>query len=330
MSNLTLVREFILMGFPADESLSILHSLLFSLIYSCSLMGNVLIIIIITWAQHLHTPMYFFLKNLSFLDLCMISVTVPKSIANSVTQDHSISFRGCATQVFFFILTVATELHLLTVMSFDRYTAICRPLHYDLIMNRCLCVQMTAGSWLGGFLFGVMHTASTFSFSFCGSNVIHQFFCDIPQLLAISCSKSFLRETVTILVGVVVGTFCFMFVVITYVYIFSTVRNIPSSEGRSKAFSTCIPHLLVFVLFLSSAMFAYLKPTSESPSITNLVISVFYTMVGPTLNPVIYSLRNSTMKMAVGMLLGKCSSKWKSLLAANQLLSELKIIFHIL
>ncbi|XP_055968265.1 olfactory receptor 14A16-like [Sorex fumeus] len=288
MSNLTLVREFILMGFPADESLSMLHSLLFSLIYSCSLMGNVLIIIIISWAQHLHTPMYFFLKNLSFLDLCMISVTVPKSIANSVTQDHSISFRGCATQVFFFILTAATELHLLTVMSFDRYTAICHPLHYDLIMNRDLCVQMMAGSWVGGFLVALMHTASTFSLSFCGSSVIHQFFCDIPQLLAISCSESLLRETVTILIGVVLDSSCFIFIVITYVYIFSTIRKIPSSEGRSKSFSTCIPHLVVVVLFLSTAVFAYLKPISESPSISDFVISMFYTMVPPTLNPIIY------------------------------------------
>ncbi|XP_012788880.1 olfactory receptor 14A16-like [Sorex araneus] len=302
MSNLTLVREFILMGFPADESLSILHSLLFSLIYSCSLMGNTLIIIIISWAQHLHTPMYFFLKNLSFLDLCMISVTVPKSIANSVTQDHSISFLGCATQVFLFILTAATELHLLTVMSFDRYAAICHPLHYDLIMNRGLCVQMTAGSWVGGFLVSLMHTASTFSLSFCDSNVIHQFFCDIPQLLAISCSESLLIETIPILLGVLVDTCCFVSIVITYVYIFSTVRKIPSSEGRSKAFSTCIPHLVVVVLFLTTGIFAYMKPTSKSPSISNLVISVFYTMVPPTLNPIIYSLRNSAMKMAVRML----------------------------
>ncbi|XP_055968307.1 olfactory receptor 14A16-like [Sorex fumeus] len=308
MSNLTLVREFILMGFPADESLSMLHSLLFSLIYSCSLMGNVLIIIIITWAQHLHTPMYFFLKNLSFLDLCVISVTVPKSIANSVTQDHSISFRGCATQVFFFVLTVATELHLLTVMSFDRYTAICRPLHYDLIMNRGLCVQMMAGSWVGGFLVALMHTASTFSLSFCDSNVIHQFFCDIPQLLAISCSESLLRETVTILIGVVLDSSCFIFIVISYVYIFSTVRKIPSSEGRSKTFSTCIPHLVVIVLFLSSAMFAYLKPTSESPSFSDIFISVFYTVVEPTLNPIIYSLRNNAMKMAARMLLRRIFS----------------------
>nr|XP_004611667.1 unnamed protein product [Sorex araneus] len=302
ISNLTSVREFILMGFPTSENLSILNSLFFSLIYCYALMGNILIITITTWAQNLRTPMYFFLKNLSFLDLCMISVTVPKSIANSVTQDHSISFLGCATQVFLFILTAATELHLLTVMSFDRYAAICHPLHYDLIMNRGLCVQMTAGSWVGGFLLALMHTASTFSLSFCDSNVIHQFFCDIPQLLAISCSESLLRETVPILINVLTDTCCFTFIVISYVYIFSTVRKIPSSGGRSKSFSTYIPHLVVVLLFLSAGAFAYLKPISESPSISDFVVSVFYTMVPPTLNPIIYSLRNSAMKIAVGML----------------------------
>ncbi|XP_055968302.1 olfactory receptor 14A16-like [Sorex fumeus] len=302
MSNLTFVREFILMGIPTDENLSILNSLFFSLIYFYTLMGNILIITITTWAQHLHTPMYFFLKNLSFLDLCMISVTVPKSIANSVTQDHSISFLGCVTQVFLLILTATTELHLLTVMSFDRYTTICHPLHYDLIMIRGLCVQMVTGSWVGGLLFGVMHTASTFSLSFCGSSVIHQFFCDIPQLLAISCSESLLRETVTILINVFLDTCCFIFIVISYVYIFSTIRKIPSSEGRSKSFSTCIPHLEVVVLFLSAAVFAYLKPISESPSISDFVISMFYTMVPPTLKTIIYSLRNNALKMAVVML----------------------------
>ncbi|XP_007537921.1 olfactory receptor 14A16-like [Erinaceus europaeus] len=303
VANLTIVREFILLGFPNSENVSILHSVFFSLIYSCALMGNVLIIIITTVDQHLHSPMYFFLKNLSFLDLCLISVTVPKSIANSLTHNSSISLCGCVVQVFLLIFSLATELHLLTVMSFDRYAAICHPLHYEVIMNRNMCVQLTAMSWLGGCLIAVMHTAGTFSLSYCESNVVHQFFCDIPQLLAISCSESLIAELVPIFISVLVDMCCFIFIVISYLYIFCTVKKISSTEGQLKAYYTCVPHLVVVLLFVSTGFFAYLKPTSDSPSISDLIISMFYTMVPPTFNPIIYSLRNHAMKMAVGILL---------------------------
>ncbi|XP_004479547.2 olfactory receptor 14A16-like [Dasypus novemcinctus] len=304
MTNITVVTEFILMGFPTKHNMHILQSALFSFIYLWALMGNFLINMIITLDQHLHTPMYFFLKNLSFLDLCLISVTIPKSILNSLTQKNSISFLGCVIQVFLFVSLGATEMFLLTMMSFDRYAAICHPLHYEVIMNMDKCKQMAAMSWLGGGLTAVMHTAGTFSFSFCGCNVVHQFFCDIPQLLAISCSENLIREIVPILISVVLGFCCFVFIVISYAYIFSSVKKISSTEGQSKAYSTCLPHLLVVVLFLSTAFTAYLKPTSASPSISDIVISVFYTVVPPTLNPVIYCLRNKAMKMALGMLLG--------------------------
>ncbi|XP_054554451.1 olfactory receptor 14A16-like [Talpa occidentalis] len=210
--------------------MAFLHPLLFSLIYMYALLGNGLIILITTLDQHLHTPMYFFLRNLSFLDLCLISATVPKSIANSLRHSSSISFPGCVVQVFLIVFSVGAELTLLTVMSLDRYAAICHPLHYDVIMSRVRCAQLTAVSWLGGGLIGLMNTAGTFSLSFCGSNVVHQFFCDVPQLLAISCSGNLLSELVPILISVVLSICYFIFIVISYVHIFSAVRKIPSTE----------------------------------------------------------------------------------------------------
>nr|XP_012607739.1 olfactory receptor 14A16-like [Microcebus murinus] len=312
MTNLTAVTEFMLMGFSSNHNMYILHSVLFSLVYVCALMGNVLVIMVTTLDHHLHTPMYFFLKNLSFLDLCLISVTAPKSIANSLINDNSISFLGCVSQVFLLLFSASAELILLTVMSFDRYAAICHPLHYDIIMNRGTCVRAAAVSWLYGGLIAVMHTAGTFSLSYCRSNMVHQFFCDIPQLLAISCSENLMREIVPIFINVVLDFCCFIFIIITYVCIFSTVKKIPSTEGQSKAYSTCFPHLVVVVLFLSTGFIAYLKPPSRFPLISDLVISVFYTMMPPALNPIIYSLKNKAMKMALQMLIEEISPKSKS------------------
>nr|XP_036863226.1 olfactory receptor 14A16-like [Manis javanica] len=302
-TNLTAVTEFILIGFSTNENMHMLHSVLFTLIYFFALMENVLIIMIITLDKRLCTPMYFFLKNLSFLDLCLVTFTIPKSIANSLTHSDSISFPGCVAQVFLLVFLTTAELNLLTVMCFDRYAAICHPLHYEVVMNVNMRIQLTAVSWLGGGLIAIMHTASTFSLSYCGSNVVHHFFCDIPQLLAISCSENIIREIVPILISVVLDICCFIFIIISYVYIFYTVKKMPSTEGQSKAFSTCLPHLIVIVLFLSTGFSAYLRPISQAPSIFDLVISVFYTMAPPTFNPMIYSLRNNTIKKSLEMLL---------------------------
>ncbi|XP_037374281.1 olfactory receptor 14A16-like, partial [Talpa occidentalis] len=306
----TAVTEFILLGFPTQGTMGFLYPLLFSLVYLCALLGNGLIVLITTLDRHLHTPMYFFLRSLSFSDLCLISATVPKSIANSLKHSSSISFPGCVLQVFMLFVSGATELTLLTVMSLDHYAAICHPLHYDVIMSRDRCVQLTAVSWLGGGLYAVMNTAGTFSLSYCVSNVVHQFFCDVPQLLAISCSGNLINELVPIFISVTLDMSCFIFIVISYVHIFSAVRKIPSTEGKAKAYSACLPHLLVVVLFVSTAFFAYLKPTSGTPSMSDLVISMFYTVVPPTFNPVIYSLRNQAMKSAVGRLMkGRYTNK---------------------
>ncbi|XP_037377971.2 olfactory receptor 14A16-like [Talpa occidentalis] len=228
--NLTIVTEFVLLGFPTQGTMGFLHSLLFSLVYLCALLGNRLIVLITTLDRHLHTPMYFFLRSLSFTDLCLISAIVPKSIANSVRHSSSISFPGCVLQVFMVIISAGAEMSLLTVMSLGRYAAICHPLHYDVIMSRDRCMHLTAVSWLGGGLHAVMLTAGTFSLSFCGSNVVHQFFCDVPQLLAISCSGNLMNKLVPILISVVWSICCFVFIVISYVHIFSAVRKIPSTE----------------------------------------------------------------------------------------------------
>ncbi|XP_038599381.1 olfactory receptor 14A16-like [Tachyglossus aculeatus] len=314
MTNVTTVMEFLLLGFSEVRDLQLVHAALFLLLYLMALMGNLLIIAITTLDRRLHAPMYFFLRNLSILDLCLITVTVPKSIHNSLTNDRSISFLGCVLQVFLALSSIFTELVILTVMSYDRYVAICHPLHYEVIMNRGACVKMATASWLSGGLSAVLHTASTFSLSFCGSNVVGQFFCDIPQLLTISCSPDLFREVVPICVNVAFDFCCFVGIIMSYIHIMATVLRIPATEGRTKAFSTCLPHLVVITLFLSMGFFAYLKTPSDSPSVMDLVVSVFYTAVPPVLNPLIYSLRNRDMKVTVGKFLkGKFCTREKSL-----------------
>ncbi|XP_051846872.1 olfactory receptor 14A16-like [Antechinus flavipes] len=299
MANYTIINSFLLMSFSDIWELQILHAVLFSLIYLAALMGNLLIILVTTMDHHLHTPMYFFLKHLSFIDLCYISVTVPKSIFISLTQSNSISIPECATQVCFVLLFVCAELALLTVMSYDRYAAICCPLHYDTLMNRETCVQMAAASWVSGSLSGIMHTVSTFSAPFCKARELGQFFCEIPHLLKLSCSQPNFAEIGTTITTTILGLGCFFYIVISYVYIFSTVLRMPSTGGRSKAFFTCLPHLIVTTVFFTTAFVAHIKPTSDTPSVLDLLVSVFYVVVPPTLNPVIYSLRNKDMKAAL-------------------------------
>ncbi|XP_006894062.1 PREDICTED: putative olfactory receptor 14L1-like [Elephantulus edwardii] len=297
--NRTEVTEFLLMGFSDSLDIQTLHAGLFLLVYLAALLGNLLIIMLTSVDDQLQIPMYFFLRNLSFLDFCYISVTVPKFIVNSLTHDNSISFSGCALQAFFFMDLACTEVAILTVMSYDRYVAIFQPLHYEVIMNHGTCVKMMVMSWLSGVIGGVMHVTATFSLPFCGSNVVHQFFCDIPQLLSLLDAKAiFIEIGITIFITSLV-IICFVSITLSYVSIFSTILKIPSKEGRSKMFSTCIPHLIVVALFMISGSIAYVKPISNSPSVLDLLLSVLYTVVPPTLNPIIYSLRNKEMKAAL-------------------------------
>ncbi|XP_039353655.1 olfactory receptor 14A16-like [Mauremys reevesii] len=303
MSNRTTVTEFLLLGFSDVRELQILHFVMFLVIYLAALVGNLLIIIVVSFDHHLHTPMYFFLMNLSILDIGSISVPVPKSMANSLMNTRSISYSGCVTQVFFFMFFAVTEYSLLTIMAYDRYIAICQPLHYERVMNRRACVQMAASAWMSVFVYTALHTGNTFSLSFCGGNMVDQFFCEIPQLLKLACSDSYLHETGVIVFSVCLGLGCFVFIVVSYVQIFTTVLRIPSVLGRQKAFSTCLPHLVVVSFFLCTAIFAYLNPSSSSTSGLNIMVAVLYSVMPPVMNPIIYSMRNKEIKAALKKLI---------------------------
>uniref|UniRef100_A0A663DWM3 Olfactory receptor n=2 Tax=Aquila chrysaetos chrysaetos TaxID=223781 RepID=A0A663DWM3_AQUCH len=299
MPNSSSITQFLLLEFADTRELQLLHFWLFLGIYLAALLGNGLIIIAVACDRHLHTPMYFFLLNLSLLDLGSISTTVPKSMANSLWDTRDISYYGCAAQVSTFVLFVTGEFYLLTVMAYDRYVAICKPLHYGTLLGSRACANMAAAAWGGGFLSAVGHTANTFSLPLCQGNTIDQFFCELPQILKLSCSDSYLREVGLLVFCLCSGIGCFVFIVLSYVQIFRAVLRIPSEQGRHKAFSTCLPHLAVVSLFLSTVLFAYLKPTSTSSPSLNLVMAVLYSVVPPALNPLIYSMRNQEIKDAI-------------------------------
>nr|XP_036864747.1 olfactory receptor 14C36-like [Manis javanica] len=298
MANSTMVTEFLLMGFAEVLELRVLHALLFLLMYLATLLGNLLIISATTLDQNLHTPMYFFLRNLSIVDMCYVSVTVPNACVNSLTDNRTISVAGCAAQTFFVVLFATSELLFLTIMARDRYVAICQPLHYPIIMNHQFCVWTTLVSLLSGLIYAGVHTGNTFRLSFCQSNVVHQFFCDIPSLLSLSCSDTFSNELLILIFAMGVGGGCFIFIAMSYLSIFSTVLKFPTRE-RGKAFSTCIPHLLVFSVFLGSGSCVYLRPSGASDTVLDMILSVLYTIVPPFLNPIIYSLRNKQVKGAL-------------------------------
>ncbi|NXV83116.1 O14J1 protein, partial [Atlantisia rogersi] len=299
MSNSSSSTQFLLLAFADTRDLQLLHFWFFLGIYLAALLGNGLIITSIACDQRLHTPMYFFLLNLSILDLGSISTTVPKSMANSLWDTRAISYLGCAAQVFVFLFLVAAEFYLLTVMAYDRYVAICHPLHYGTLLGSRACVHMAAAAWGGGFLSALMHTANTFSMPLCHGNAVDQFFCEIPQILKLSCSHSYLKEFGLIGFSLCFVFGCFVFILLSYVQIFRAVLRIPSEQGRHKAFATCLPHLAVVSMFISTAIFSYLKPTSISSPSLDLVVAVLYAVVPPVVNPLIYSMRNVELKNAL-------------------------------
>ncbi|XP_063215455.1 olfactory receptor 14J1-like [Chroicocephalus ridibundus] len=309
ISNGSSITQFLLLAFADTRELQLLHFGLFLGIYLAALLANGLIITAIACDHRLHTPMYFFLLNLSLLDLGSISTTLPKSMANSLLGTRANSYAGCVAQVFFFFLCAAAEFYLLTIMSYDRYLAICKPLHYGTLLGSRACVHMAAAAWGSGFLNALLHTANTFSLPLCQGNALDQFFCEIPQILKLSCSHSDpLREVGLIVVSVSFGFGCFVFIVLSYVQIFRAVLRIPSEQGRHKAFSTCLPHLAVVSLFISTAVFAYLKPPSISSPSLDVVVAVLYSVVPPAVNPLIYSMRNQELKDALWKLMTRLFS----------------------
>ncbi|XP_025001143.2 olfactory receptor 14J1-like [Gallus gallus] len=299
MPNSSSISEFLLLALADTRQLQLLHFWLLLGIYLAALLSNGLISTTVACNHRLHTPMYFFLLNLALLDLGCISTTLPKAMANALWHTRAISYAGCAAQVFFFVFFILAEYSLLTVMSYDRYVAICKPLHYRNLLGSRACATMAAAAWGTGLLYSLLHTASTFSLPLCQGNAVDQFFCEIPQILKLSCSKSYFREVGLIVFSVLVLFGCFAFILFSYVQMFRAVMRMPSEQGRHKAFSTCLPHLAVVTLFLSTAFFANLRPPSLSSQALDLTMAVLYSVVPPTLNPLIYSMRNQELKDAV-------------------------------
>ncbi|XP_064495453.1 olfactory receptor 14J1-like [Pseudopipra pipra] len=314
MSNSSSMPQFLLLALADRRELQLLHFWLFLAISLAALLANGLILSAVACDHHLHTPMGFFLLNLSLTDLGCICTTVPKAMDNSLHNTTTISYTGCAAQLFFFLFFISAEYYLLIIMCYDRYVAICKPLHYGTLLGSRACAHMAAAAWATGFLNSLLLTANTFSLPLCQGNALGQFFCELPAILKLSCSHSYIRELGLLLISICLAFGCFIFIVFSYVQIFRAVLKIPSQQGRHKAFSTCLPHLAVVSLFISTAAFAYLKPPFISSPSLDLALSVLYSVVPPALNPLIYSLRNQELKDALRKMMTGCFSGAKKCL----------------
>ncbi|DAA21683.1 TPA: Olfactory receptor, family 5, subfamily F, member 1-like [Bos taurus] len=297
--NYTSLTEFILLGLADTLELRVILFCLFSMIYMLTVVGNVGMILLIRMDSRLHTPMYFFLANLSFVDVCYSSTITPKMLVDLLSEKKSISFAGCFLQMYFFLALATTECILFGLMAHDRYVAICNPLLYSLIMSRTVCLKMAAGAFTAGLLNSVVHTGYVSSLSFCSSNVIHHFFCDSPPIFKLSCSDTHLYESILSTFAGVNMVGALLVILTSYCYILFSIFHMHSREGRRKAFSTCVSHLTAIILFYSTSIYTYLRPTSSYSLNQDKVASVFYTVVIPMLNPLIYSLRNKEVKRAL-------------------------------
>ncbi|XP_008590548.1 PREDICTED: olfactory receptor 14I1-like [Galeopterus variegatus] len=300
MDNLTIITEFLLMNISNSRELQVLQGLLFLVIYLGAVAGNLVTITVIVRDAHLHFPMYFFIGNLSLIDFGYITVTVPKSVVNFLTGSKLISLKECATQTFLYIFFGSSELFILVVMAYDRYVAICHPLHYGITMTSCLCTKLAGGSWTSGLVYSAMHTGTLFRFPFTESNVIHQYFCDVSQIMNISSRTVQFSESVALGVSACIVLLCFVILLTSYAKIFSTVLHMHSVEAQNKALSTCSPQLATFILFSFSGLFAILGPVTNASTIPALLTAMFYSMVPPFVNPIIFSLRNREIKNALG------------------------------
>ena len=297
--NLTKLMEFVLLDFADVPHLQRFLFGLFLLIYIIILMGNGIIFLITKLDSGLQTPMYFFLGNFSLLEICYVSVTLPRMLTSLWTQRRKISLVACAAQMCFILILGATECFLLAVMAYDRYVAICSPLHYPLVMNYKVCIQLVAGSWISGIPVQIGQTGQIFSLPFCGSNLINHFFCDVPPILKLACGDTFLNEMLVFTVAVLFVLVPFLLILVSYGKIISTILKLPSATSRGKAFSTCSSHLMVAALFFGSGLVTYLRPKTQGSAGTDKVLSLFYTIVTPVFNPMIYSLRNKDVMMAL-------------------------------
>ncbi|XP_071972456.1 olfactory receptor-like protein OLF1 [Engystomops pustulosus] len=298
-TNVSSPSMFILLGLSDVPYLQVTCFLIFLLMYIITLAGNLLLIIVVRINPNLQTPMYFFLSNLSFIDICFSSTIVPKILVNTLAKDRSISLIGCALQMYFSLALGATECIILAVMAFDRFAAICRPLHYSTIMSRMLCVTLAVGSWMTCFMNSSIHVFITFQLPYCKSHHISHFFCEIPPFLQISCTDTRLNEIAMYVSAGIIVMMSFFLTLISYIHIISTILKIQSSQGRQKTFSTCTSHLTVVTLYYGTIMFMYLRPRSAYLPETDKTVSILYTVVTPMMNPFIYSVRNKDVKFTI-------------------------------
>ncbi|XP_049713194.1 olfactory receptor 8B3-like [Elephas maximus indicus] len=297
--NDSLVTEFIFAGLTDHAELQQPLFYLFLMIYIVTMVGNLGLIVLIGINSHLHTPMYYFLFNLSFIDLCYSSVFTPKMLMNFVSKKDVISYVGCMTQLFFFLFFVISENYMLTSMAFDRYVAICNPLLYRVTMSHQVCSVLTLAAYVMGFAGATAHTGCMLRLTFCNANIINHYLCDILPLLQLSCTSTYVNEVVVLIaVGINITVPSFT-ILVSYIFILISILRIKSTQGRSKVFSTCSSHIIVISLFFGSAAFMYLKYSSPESTDQGKVSSIFYTNVGPMLNPLIYSLRNKDVKVAL-------------------------------
>uniref|UniRef100_K7GJR4 Olfactory receptor n=1 Tax=Pelodiscus sinensis TaxID=13735 RepID=K7GJR4_PELSI len=303
--NETISSGFILVGFSYLGELQILLFLLLLVTYLITLMGNLLVITLVMLSSSLHTPMYFFLVNLSFLEICFTSGVVPQLLVHLLVEEKTISIAGCAAEMYVNTIMGLTECCLLAAMAYDRYAAICHPLHYTTIMSGRACAQLAGASWGIGISLEVAQTTWIFSLPFCGSHRIHHFFCDIPPVMKMVCADTSKIDILGYFITVLFIMGPFLMIILSYVYIISTILKLPSAEGRRKTFSTCSSHLMVVSLFYGTALFAYVLPNS-SPTVENdQIVSLLNTIVSPMLNPIIYTLRNKEVKGVLSKILEK-------------------------
>ncbi|XP_067426136.1 olfactory receptor 2A12-like [Emydura macquarii macquarii] len=305
MGNQTSVTEFLLLGLSSDPKMRFFLFWLFSVIYTITLAGNGIILVLIWMDSRLHTPMYFFLSQLSCVDICYTSSTVPQMLANFLRPRKTISLASCAAQMYLFLVLATTECMLLAEMAYDRYVAICRPLHYTLLMNRGVCIKLAVASWTCGLILPVVHTVLTWKLPFCGPSLIHHFFCEMPAVLKLACADTRLVETVTLAGCLFTLLTPISFISFSYIRILAAILRIRSADKQRKAFSTCSSHLAVVVLFYGSAMFMYMRPGSSHSAAQDKMISLFYSVITPMFNPMIYSLRNKEVKGALVKVLQK-------------------------
>ncbi|XP_006897783.1 PREDICTED: olfactory receptor 13A1-like [Elephantulus edwardii] len=299
MNNQTLITEFILQGFSEYPEYWILLFSCFLSLYSVALIGNFLIILAISFNPGLHTPMYFFLFNLATMDIICTSTIMPKALKGLISEENVISYGGCMTQLYFLTWSASSELLLLTVMAYDRYAAICHPLHYSTIMSKAFCSMLAAGVWTLCAFNTAIHTGLMLRLNFCGPNVITHFFCEVPPLLRLSCSSTYVNSIMIVLADAFYGILNFLMTIVSYSFIISSILKMRTKEGKKKAFSTCSSHLIVVCMYYSAVFYAYISPVSSYSAEKSKLAGVLYTMLSPTLNPLIYTLRNKEVKAAL-------------------------------